>query len=101
MLCRENGATAAYTPMLHGRIFSESQKYRDEFFTTCPEDRHATPLSYPLRGHFLPPAAEERGVTTILRLPFDHVRRSRCVTGRCLLSSAATMPTSCWRRRRT
>ncbi len=39
MLCRENGATAAYTPMLHGRIFSESQKYRDEFFTTCPQDR--------------------------------------------------------------
>lgn len=39
MLCRENGATAAYTPMLHGRIFSESAKYRDEFFTTCPTDR--------------------------------------------------------------
>lgn len=42
MLCREYGATAAYTPMLHGRIFSESAKYRDEFFTTCPGDRYRT-----------------------------------------------------------
>lgn len=41
MLCRQNGATAAYTPMLHARIFSEDPKYRAEHFTTCAEDRCA------------------------------------------------------------
>ena len=35
MLCRKYGATAAYTPMLHSRIFTESEKYRNEEFTTC------------------------------------------------------------------
>ncbi|GAB2231731.1 hypothetical protein Droror1_Dr00010743 [Drosera rotundifolia] len=39
MLCRKFGAQAAYTPMLHARIFGESEKYRDEEFTTCEEDR--------------------------------------------------------------
>lgn len=39
MLCRRYGATAAYTPMLHARLFSESEKYRTEHFSTCPEDR--------------------------------------------------------------
>ena len=28
MLCRRYGATGAYTPMLHAKIFSESEKYR-------------------------------------------------------------------------
>lgn len=28
MLCRKYGATGAYTPMLHAKIFSESEKYR-------------------------------------------------------------------------
>lgn len=35
MLCRKYGADAAYTPMLHSRIFTESEKYRDQEFTTC------------------------------------------------------------------
>ncbi|KAL5714014.1 tRNA-dihydrouridine(16/17) synthase [NAD(P)(+)] [Ranunculus cassubicifolius] len=39
MLCRKYGAQAAYTPMLHGRIFSENAKYRTQEFTTCQEDR--------------------------------------------------------------
>lgn len=39
MLCRKYGAQAAYTPMLHGRIFTEAEKYRNEEFTTCKEDR--------------------------------------------------------------
>ncbi|KAK8673134.1 hypothetical protein V6N13_111488 [Hibiscus sabdariffa] len=39
MLCRKYGAEAAYTPMLHSRIFSENPKYRSEEFTTCNEDR--------------------------------------------------------------
>ena len=26
---------AAYMPMLHSRIFTESEKYRDQEFTTC------------------------------------------------------------------
>ncbi|PKI51616.1 hypothetical protein CRG98_027982 [Punica granatum] len=39
LLCRKYGANAAYTPMLHSRIFTESEKYRSEEFTTCKEDR--------------------------------------------------------------
>ncbi|KAK4584725.1 hypothetical protein RGQ29_022430 [Quercus rubra] len=39
MLCRKYGAEAAYTPMLHSRIFTETEKYRDQEFTTCKEDR--------------------------------------------------------------
>ncbi|CAL5040461.1 unnamed protein product [Urochloa decumbens] len=39
MLCRRYGADAAYTPMLHSRIFSENEKYRSMEFTTCKEDR--------------------------------------------------------------
>ena len=34
MLCRKHGATAAYTPMLHARLFAEVEKYRAEHFTT-------------------------------------------------------------------
>ena len=41
MLCRRYGSTAAYTPMLHSRLFLENAKYRDEHFTTCKEDRWA------------------------------------------------------------
>nr|GLL26441.1 tRNA-dihydrouridine(16/17) synthase [NAD(P)(+)]-like [Ipomoea trifida] len=39
MLCRKFGAQAAYTPMLHSRIFTENDKYRSLEFTTCKEDR--------------------------------------------------------------
>mmetsp|Transcript_4843 Transcript_4843/g.12697 ORF Transcript_4843/g.12697 Transcript_4843/m.12697 type:complete len:428 (+) Transcript_4843:149-1432(+) len=39
LLCRKYGADCAYTPMLHARLFIESEKYRREHFTTCPEDR--------------------------------------------------------------
>ncbi|EEF29128.1 tRNA-dihydrouridine(16/17) synthase [NAD(P)(+)]-like [Ricinus communis] len=39
MLCRKYGADAAYTPMLHSRIFTENEKYRTQEFTTCNEDR--------------------------------------------------------------
>ncbi|XAR74020.1 tRNA-dihydrouridine(16/17) synthase (NAD(P)(+)) [Bertholletia excelsa] len=39
MLCRKHGAQAAYTPMLHSRIFTENEKYRSQEFTTCKEDR--------------------------------------------------------------
>ena len=35
MLCRKYGAQGAYTPMLHSRIFTETEKYRNEEFTTC------------------------------------------------------------------
>ncbi|XP_011650036.1 tRNA-dihydrouridine(16/17) synthase [NAD(P)(+)]-like [Cucumis sativus] len=39
LLCRKYGAEAAYTPMLHSRIFTENEKYRNMEFTTCQEDR--------------------------------------------------------------
>lgn len=39
MLCRAHGATAAYTPMLHARLFLENKGYRSEHFTTCDGDR--------------------------------------------------------------
>ncbi|GLT49390.1 hypothetical protein SLA2020_229490 [Shorea laevis] len=39
MLCRKYGAEAAYTPMLHSRFFTENEKYRNQEFTTCKEDR--------------------------------------------------------------
>lgn len=35
LLCQKYGAQAAYTPMLHSRIFSETEKYRNQEFTTC------------------------------------------------------------------
>ncbi|KAG0631884.1 hypothetical protein M758_1G286700 [Ceratodon purpureus] len=39
MLCRKYGATAAYSPMLHSRLFAQDVKYRTKEFSTCPEDR--------------------------------------------------------------
>eukprot|EP00892_Ulva_mutabilis_P004060 jgi/Ulvmu1/2025/UM120_0021.1 len=39
MLCRRYGANAAYTPMMHARLFSESDRYRAEHMSTCTEDR--------------------------------------------------------------
>ena len=39
MLCRRHGATAAYTPMLHARLFMEGIPYRNEHFNTTLEDR--------------------------------------------------------------
>lgn len=39
LLCRKHGAQAAYTPMLHSRIFKENEKSRAQEFTTCEEDR--------------------------------------------------------------
>lgn len=35
LLCRKYGAEAAYTPMLHSRMFTENEKYRSQEFTTC------------------------------------------------------------------
>ncbi|KAI8471105.1 MAG: dihydrouridine synthase-domain-containing protein [Monoraphidium minutum] len=39
MLCRAHGATAAYTPMLHAKLFVTHKTYRAEHFTTCAGDR--------------------------------------------------------------
>ena len=39
MLARKYKAQLCYTPMLHSRIFQESESYRKEFFTPNPEDR--------------------------------------------------------------
>lgn len=40
LLCFKHGATAAYTPMLHSRLFLEDPKYRAEHFTTTAGDRY-------------------------------------------------------------
>ncbi|CAD8110320.1 unnamed protein product [Paramecium sonneborni] len=48
MLTRKYGTTLAYTPMLNSKIMVESKTFKDEFFTTCPEDR---PLFAQLCGH--------------------------------------------------
>lgn len=39
ILCQRHGADAAYTPMLHARLFVEVPSYRAEHFTTCKDDR--------------------------------------------------------------
>nr|VDD28683.1 unnamed protein product [Brassica oleracea] len=39
LLCQKYGAQAAYTPMLHSRVFTDTEKYRNQEFTTCKEDR--------------------------------------------------------------
>ncbi|KMT09750.1 hypothetical protein BVRB_6g127310 isoform B [Beta vulgaris subsp. vulgaris] len=44
MLCRKYGAQAAYTPMLHSRIFTETEKYRSMEFTTCQIELEDRPL---------------------------------------------------------
>ena len=37
ILCKSHGADAAYTPMLHARIFNENAAYREEHFTSTFE----------------------------------------------------------------
>ena len=40
MLCRNHGATAAYTPMIHSRLYAEGgDKFCDETFSTTVADR--------------------------------------------------------------
>lgn len=39
MLVRNHGCTLAYSPMLNSKIILNTPKYKDEFFTTCPQDR--------------------------------------------------------------
>lgn len=39
MLTRKYGAELCYTPMFHARLFVQQQTYRNECFSTCPEDR--------------------------------------------------------------
>lgn len=39
MLTRKYGAQLCYTPMFHAKRFVEAKGYRQECFSTCPEDR--------------------------------------------------------------
>lgn len=39
LLCRRHGATCAYTPMMHARLFAEAPSYRAEQFSSTPADR--------------------------------------------------------------
>lgn len=50
MLCRRYGADAAYTPMLHSRIFSENEKYRSMEFTTCKVTGACLPVGTKFKG---------------------------------------------------
>ncbi|TPP41422.1 Dihydrouridine synthase (Dus) family protein [Leishmania donovani] len=38
MLCRQYGATVAYTPMLHAKCFAEGAVYRSHFLSVCPPE---------------------------------------------------------------
>lgn len=52
MLCRQYGATLAYTPMLHARSFAEGAVYRSHFLTTSApaevQSAMAAPSSRPM-----------------------------------------------------
>ena len=39
MLTRKYGCTLAYSPMLHSRIMLSTPSYKDDFLTTCKEDK--------------------------------------------------------------
>ena len=39
MLTRKYGAELCYTPMMHAGVFSRDPTYREENFSTCPQDR--------------------------------------------------------------
>jgi len=39
MLTRKYNAQLCFTPMLHSRLYTESSKYRETNFHTCPKDR--------------------------------------------------------------
>ena len=39
LLTRKYGATLAYTPMLHSKMMTTAKNFKQEHFTTCPEDR--------------------------------------------------------------
>lgn len=39
MLTRKYDSQLCFTPMIHSRLFVESEKYRESNFHTCPEDR--------------------------------------------------------------
>lgn len=48
MLTRNHGTQLAYSPMLHSRMMITAKGYKDEFFTTSPQDR---PLFVQLCGN--------------------------------------------------
>lgn len=62
MLCRRHGATAAYTPMLHSRLFLEDPNYRAEHFSTCEGDRWAMCVAR------VPPLLCSRGGVRVCRM---------------------------------
>ena len=91
MLCRRYGATCAYTPMLHARLFVESPAYREEHFTTC-EVRNGNH-----RPNDAPDGAAAGGPSAALCCAQRLTRcTSRRATGRCWCSSAPMTRRRCW-----
>ena len=39
MLTRRYGAQLVYTPMINSKLWAKSEKWRNNNFETCPEDR--------------------------------------------------------------
>jgi hypothetical protein len=73
MLCRRYGAGAAYTPMLHSRIFSENEKHRDMEFTTCKVSQiHAYGCSRS------PPGYDPALAYPNLRIPIQNLLQPAC-----------------------
>lgn len=63
MLSREYGCQVTYTPMFHAANFASQKKYRQKYFSTCPEDR-------PLIVQFCANKAES--LVTAAKLVQDH-----------------------------
>lgn len=45
MLCRRYGATAAYSPMIHSRLYSECVEYREEVSVSLDSRPRSSPLT--------------------------------------------------------
>ncbi|RYG97600.1 hypothetical protein EON65_52600, partial [archaeon] len=72
LLCRQYGATLAYTPMMHSERFAVDPEYRNDEFQSTPTDR-------PLVAHFAANDAE------VLLAAARHVEHQCDAIGECVI----------------